>query len=532
MVVRRRVGGKGSGEQTVVGKRAVAGKAASDTLTLDDRPLSVTVSADGKRFLVVLPFEVWIIGVETLEVERTIELPVPHPSVFEAADNVLWIGGAHLFRGGVFAAASTKVGTKLGGFVDRVCLIRPRLLCGVGTHGEILWDLDKEEPVHRRKTSEREVFGLVAAADGRAVFADGSSQVWAIDPDHPAGHMKLRLKQTSDTEVVAEGITQLAVTRGGSCIIAARDGAIGWTNRALRLEDERLPQMDGSPLPLALAGDARWIYVLRPRSILQRFLVAQPPEDPHEKNPPPPLPEAQQCRLERRATAMALGQDCRLVLAGPHADDHLGRLWRADPDRLTWEPLRLSRGRTLVSAPEPDAAAPKGKPSFERTRNKVAGQSIATLKVDDVIASSAGTSPTLWLAKPTGVIVERPHTTVAAAEVMPGDTLVVPAMVRFQEGTARPALVLWPGVADSARAIPPLQWLVWGDEPRGWMPLQTPDIRQQGWSRREVFPMQIALPHAVTGVAGRRAKLPKRWVDPQLHGALARECKKLLKVLW
>lgn len=30
------------------------------------------------------------------------------------------------------------------------------------------------------------------------------------------------------------------------------------------------------------------------------------------------------------------------------------------------------------------------------------------------------------------------------------------------------------------------QWLVWGDNPRGWMPLETPQIRDQGWSRAEV----------------------------------------------
>jgi hypothetical protein len=33
-------------------------------------------------------------------------------------------------------------------------------------------------------------------------------------------------------------------------------------------------------------------------------------------------------------------------------------------------------------------------------------------------------------------------------------------------------------------------------------------------------------------VAGRRARLPERWTDAENFQALARECKKLLKVLW
>ena len=105
-------------------------------------------------------------------------------------------------------------------------------------------------------------------------------------------------------------------------------------------------------------------------------------------------------------------------------------------------------------------------------------------------------------------------------------------MIRLHEGTARPALLLWPGVADDEREPQSPQWLTWGDEPRGWMPLRTPDIRAQGWSRRDVFPMQIALPRAVPELAGHRAPLPDRWVDAELFAALGRECKKLLKVLW
>lgn len=529
MVVRRRVGGKGSGERTVVSKRTVVGKGASGVVTLDDRPLSVMVTDDDKRIVVAVPYELWIISASTLEVERTIELPHAHPTCFEADEGGLWIGGAHLFRGGIFAASSTKVGTKLGGFVAHVTLLRSRLLCGVGTQGEVLWDIDKSEVVHRRKASEHEVFGIAGSADGRAIYVDGGSNAWVIDPDHASGYMKLKLKDTSPVEVAAEGLVRIAMTRGGSCILAARDGAVGWTNRALRLEQERLPVRDGSPLPLAVAGDARWVYVLRPGSCLQRFLIAQPPEDPDAKEPPEPLPQAQQCRLQRRATAMALGGDGRLVLAGPHADDHLGRVWHETPDRLPWETLPLSRGRTRVEQ-APEAPGGKGKvPSFERTKTKVEGAPLSEIKVDAVLGAKANT---LWVTRPQGTLVERPHQAIAAADVLPGDTLVLPAMVRFHEGTARPALVLWPGVADASRAIPRLQWLAWGDEPRGWMPLHTPDIRTQGWSRREVFPLQIAMPAAIADVAGRRVKIPPRWVDAQLHAALGAECKKLLKVLW
>jgi len=530
MVVRRRAGGKGPGQRTVVGKRTVAGRSAVSVVTLDDRPLSVVVTNDDKRFVVSLPYELWVVSATTLEVERTIELDSPHPAAIEADDNALWIGGSHLFRGGLFAASSAKVGTKLGGFVDRVCQVRPRLLCGVGVHGEVLWDLDKEEPVHRRKAPEREVFGLVAAPDGRAVYADGSSHVWVIDPDHASGYMKLRLKDTSQDDVPAEGIVRIGLTRTGRTILAARDGAVGWTNRAVRLDRERLPAMDGDPLPLAVAGDDRWIYVLRANSVLHRFLVRQPPEDPSLKEQPTPLPEAQQCRLERRATAMALTGEGKLVLAGPHADDHLGRLWVTSPDTLEWSPLRFSRGRELVAPQPPPDPTAKGKvPTFERTRTKVAGPQLSTIRVDDVIGANA---ETLWVTRPQGTLVERPHQSIAAGDIMPSDTVVLPAMVRVREGTARPALVLWPGVADKSRAVPGIQWLVWGDEPRGWMPLHTPDIREQGWSRREVFPMQIALPAAIPAAAGRRARIPTRWVDAELHQALGRECKKLLKVLW
>ena len=63
------------------------------------------------------------------------------------------------------------------------------------------------------------------------------------------------------------------------------------------------------------------------------------------------------------------------------------------------------------------------------------------------------------------------------------------------------------------------------------MPLETPEIRAQRWTRSEFFPMQIAL-RGLPEAPGKRVRLPKSWVDAELFDALAKECKKMLKVLW
>jgi hypothetical protein len=523
--IRRRIAVKGTG------RRTIAGRGSAEVASLDDRPLSIAPSRDGKRIIVALPYEVWILGAATLEVERTIELPSPHPSVFEADEGMLWIGGSHLHRANLFAASATKVGTKLGGFVDHVCLPAPHLLCGVGTQGEVLFDLDKEEVVHRRKSGEHEVHAAVASADGRAVYADGAPHVWVIDPDHASGYMKLKLKATSAVEVPAEGIVTLGTTPGGRVLLGARDGAIGWTNRALRIQGERFPRAEpGLRAPLSIAGDDRFIYVLRPAGILQRFLF-EPPKDEPEPGADPhaePPPEAEECRLPRVATCIAIDHEGRLLLAGPHSDDQLGRLWREDPSALSWAPLKLGTRRLVEAAPP--AAEPASKvPSFVATKSKISGSPLSEIKVDDVLAGT----PEFWVTRAQGgTLPERPVDVRPAADVLPADALVLPAMIRVHEGTARPALLVWPGVVDDDRPRPPVQWLTWGDDPRGWIPLDTPSLRQQGWSRRGVFPLQIALAATPPEVAGHRAPIPARWVDPELFGALGRECKKLLKVLW
>ena len=517
-------------KRPTTGRRTVAATAASESVDLDDRPLAIVPSRDGKRLLAALPYEVWVLAAATLEVERSVQVPASEPSVCEMGDGELWFGGHHLHRGTYFSTAPAKVGSKLGGVVDRVCAVRSDLLCGVGGQGEILWRTDKDQAVHRRKASEHDTFALVAAA-GQAIWADGSAAAWVIDPDRPAGYMQLRLRSTSPVEVEAEGIVALGVTSGGRVILAARDGGVGWTGHGLRLEAERFPRMAlRHAAPLAVAGDERWVYVLRPRGLLQRFLIEQPrPADPDD--PPPPLPEAQEHRLRWPASALALldaqhAGPARLILGGPQAEGLLGRLWRCDPDALEWRPLALGK-RALVEAPAEPVQEARKVPDFTPTRSKISGPPLAQLGVDAVLGPRSGA----LITTPHGALLERPFIERPVADAMPADTVVLPAMIRSREGTARPAVLLWPGVSDPERDPPEPTWLVWGDSPRGWMPLTTPKIREQGWSRPDLFPMQVALA-AAPSVAGNRPPLPERWVDPELFAALARECKRLLKVIW
>jgi hypothetical protein len=332
--------------------------------------------------------------------------------------------------------------------------------------------------------------------------------------------------------VPAEAIVALGTTTTGATILAARDGAVAWTNRALRIVAERFVRMDlRHSTPLSVAGDERWIYVLRPGGVLQRFLVAQPepPPDLEKGEEPEPLPDAQGVRLERTASCLAIAPGGALLLAGAQADDQLGRLWRVVPEELSWSTLPLA-SRNLVEAPPetPEGEAPSQRPSFVPTRSKIAGPPLAQLRVDDVLGGAHAS----WITRDHGTLLERPVEPRAPAEVMPGDAVLLPAMIRLQEGTARPALLLWPAVVDELREIPPIEWITWGDRPRGWMPLRTPEIRAQGWSRRGVFPLQVALASPPPALPGRRAAIPPRWSDPDGFAAMVRECKKLLKVLW
>ncbi len=558
LMVRRTVKRKGDrAPSTGARRRVVAGASAgpSDGLVaLDDRPLRLQRSRDGKRLLVVLPYELLVLNIRDLTVQHRLSLKAPRPTVAEGAEGLLWIGGAHLYRASSWGGEASKIGTRLGGFVDHVALLRPDLLCGAGPQGEILWDTEGEKEAHRRKSTKHEVEDLITTPDERAIWADGSPSAWIIDPAHPSGYTQLRFPTTSPgAKAPAEGIVRLGITTRGRAVLAARDGGVAWTHSDLRLATERFPRRRAnaslsSLRPLAVAGDERWIYVLRPRGVLHRFLVEQP-HPPAEKAPPKspsragrrpapsepepePLPEAQTVRLRRVAEAMTLdpGGDGKpqLVLAGAHADGQLGRLWREDPEALEWEDLPLDP--RPEAEPEPEPSADKDRPSFVPTRNKVEGEPLSSIKVDDVLA---GKTP-FWITRDHGTVLERPVARLELDKLLPGDTLVVPAMIRLREGTARPALLLWPGTARPAEeaARPEPRWLTWGDKPVGWMLLDTPQIREQRWSRGDLFPMQVALAASPGDIPGRRAPLPDRWVDTEQFEALARECKKAMKVLW
>jgi hypothetical protein len=511
-----------------------------DALALDDRPLQLQQSRDRKRLLVTLPHEIVVVDVRGLEALRSIELDVPCPSVAEDAEGLLWIGGRHLLRGSTWGSQTTKVGSRLGGLVDRVVLLRPDLLCGAGSEGEVLWNPTEERAEHRRKVGERVVESLIATADERAVWADGGPSAWVIDPAHPQGYTQLRLRSTSLEPTTAEGIVRLGSSTTGRCLLAARDGSVAWTHADLRLAGERfLTPAAARPAigrPLDVGADERWLYVLRPRGLLHRFLLEQPrpvraePERPTRGRPPveesPPLPDAQSCRLARPAECMALvvldPEGVRLAFGGAVADGHLGRLWLEDPEQLEWRDLELAPRRPPADpAPPPvasGAAAPRSRPD---------GAPIAQLRVDDVLSIRSA----CWVTTDHGPLPARPTRPGTPEDVLPADTVLLPAMIRLHEGTARPALLVWPAAGDDPDEPARPTWLTWGDRPAGWIPLETPAIRAQGWTRSEVFPLQIALPGR-PALSGRRAELPERWLDPEHFHALVRECKKLLKVSW
>jgi len=559
---------------TPSGRRVVApATGSSGTLPLDDRPLALTVSRDQRRIFVTLPHEVVVLDARDLSRQRSFELRAEHPTVAEELDGVLWIGGPHLHQAYALSGGLEKLGSKLGGTVDRVAVLRPGLLVGVGATGEVVWNVGDrtstdaalrdgtQEPGYRRKASERDVHALVATPDERAVYADGSSAAWIIDPAHLQGYGQLRFKQTSPVPVPAEGIVALAITTKGRLVLGARDGGVAWTQPDLRLVEERFPVLDAKDLrPLAIVGDETWIYVLRPRGLLQRFLVVTPkpkredddaarrraiaglasargarlgsldrrPDKPADEPPPPP--PAQQVRLSRPAEAMALITDeqgqVRLVLAGSHADGQLGRVWQIPADELAWTEAPLGK-RELVSRDAADATTPRV-PDFTQVRSKLEGPRLAELRVDDVVSGETE----FFVTHGHGSLLERPVVRRPMAEVLPGDALVIPAMLRMGEGTARPALLVWPASPRPTGDLPEPTWLVWGDNPRGWMVLDTPSIRSQKWSRAQLFPMQVALASACTDAPGHRVHLPERWLDRELFLALARECKRALVVVW
>ncbi|MGB1700713.1 MAG: hypothetical protein ACPHRO_12205, partial [Nannocystaceae bacterium] len=214
-----------------------------------------------------------------------------------------------------------------------------------------------------------------------------------------------------------------------------------------------------------------------------------------------------------------------LVVGGPRALGQLGYLSKVRLDTLQWTPLRL-RVRECVeqeTTPEPKA------PSFLPTRTKVEGPTLSTLRVDDVLNPAADA----LLTTSRGGLRDRAYSPLGAQAPMSADVLVLPAMFRLKEGTARPGLVVWPGTARRELPAPRLQFLTWGKDPSvGWVELSTPEIRAQQWSRTDIFPLQVAIRRVPKEVPGQRAKIPRQWEDEALFEALARECRKAMKVLW
>ncbi len=466
-----------------------------------------------------MPFEVWLVRVGNLDVENVIELQSANPSVHEAQDDAVFFGGQHLYRGGFFTTSTQKIGAKLGGFVDHVALLRPSVLCGAGAQGELLLNLDTQDVIHKRKGGEV-VRAMVTSADGRAVWLAGHNFAWVLDPDHLSGYMRLRLHNTSAQERDDEELVALTRTSNGCIVLGARDGAVALTNRALRIDHEWMPAQAAATL--ALCADEHFVYALRPHGVVHRFLVQPPPGlAPNEE-----LPPAQTAKLTRHACALTC-VGTKLVAAGPTAHGELGQLWAQDIADLQWTPLALGK-RTLHERVDTagEGESTKRRPDFTQVRNRIEGPALATLPPDDVVSGHAA----FWVTKDTGTLIERPLNTLPEASVLAADTLVLPAMFRMREGTARPGLVLWPGVVRGD--APPLEWLTWGDAPRGWLALHTPEIRTQKWTRRDVFPLQIALREPPPTVPGNREPLPAKWHDPETFNALAAECKRLLKVVW
>ncbi len=507
----------------------MVGSQRRDGLDLDDSPLEINLSRDLKRLLVVLPHELCIIQRKDLSIQRRIPVPSSRPSVAENLSGQLWIGGNLLHEGSSWGEQLSKIGSKLSGFVDKVCLLRPDLLCGAGASGQLLWNLDGRAESHRRKASEGEVTSLIATADERAIFTNGGTNAWVIDPHHPSGYAQLKIKETSPVHQDAEVIDRVGLTSNGRVVLAARDGAVAITHPDLRIAQTWFPRPSGGPLtPFAVAGDAHFIYVLRAHGLVQRFCYAAPPTDDGEPAPIEQYPPSEHA-LDKSASCMSLVEQpdgsAALVLGGPRAQGQLGHLWKRSVESMEWTPVR-TRARPRVEhedAPEPKA------PSFVPTRTKIDGPPLSTLRVDDILSDVADT----MLTAPRGTLRDRPYAALGDQTPLGADTIAMPAMFRLKEGTARPGLVVWPGTTRPDLPAPRLQFLTWGKDPSvGWIELSTPEIRAQQWSRSDIFPLQVAIRRVPGDIPGQRAKLPRNWEDEVLFEALARECRKAMKVLW
>lgn len=530
-------------------RRIVAGnKSRSDKgLPLDDAPFDLIVSRDGKWVFALVPYGIRVLPIDLSRVERSIDLPHPQPSLWEDEQHELWIGGHHLYKVHAFSGQPSKVGSKLSGWVDKITgLERDNLLLGIGSQGELLLDRTTLKEHFRRQHSHQGPFDLCALSPDKAMLCHGQSVGHLLDLNHLNGYTQLGFKHKDDWENPAQRIClsyHNPNQHPDRLFFAAQDGSVAWTGQGMRLQASRyLPRPRRNSKPLAMFADRRWLYLLLQGGQLQRHLLTplnlkKKAQEPRKgtKVAQDPLPAAQKARLPKIATAMMgrcldassdpnIAPDTALGFASSQAKGQLGLVWSCKPDALEWENLELGP-RAQSDAPEPKA------PSFVSTRHRFDGEDISkVLTVDEVLTGACS----LWVTgTPSSRVVDRSLKPLSVSEVMPLDALVLPAMLRFANSDARPGWIYWSPSGDAAS----LRYFVWGDSPRAWVELCTPELRVQKWSRSEVFPLQVALrsqgledlPQASDP---RYEALPPAWKDPELFAAMAKECRQRLKVLW
>ncbi len=490
--------------------RAGRGKRA---LALEDAPLRVAQASDPSRLWVVRPYEIDVVLAAERTVERTIPVASARPWVCETDGGGLWVGGRHLHHGSLFSTELHKVGAGLRGLVDVIALARPSLLVGAGALGDAMVDTEDAEVTFRRKeVRPGGVLGIAAGADGRAVLVTGEPHAWIFDPDHPHGHTRLPPIPGRAAGDVSDPVVAVAPGPGGFVALATRGGTVAWTQRTLRVAGHATPaRAPDDPGVLSLFADATHVYALRPGGRLERFRHAPIPEEDDAPTPP-------------RAEHAAVGEDactiCRLVdgtfvVGRREAGGFLGSLAWIAPSALAFEPLPLADGpRSFAPLRAHEPPPPP----------RVEGPGLGELSPDTVLKGPARA----WRTTPRG---DAPATWPHAPADDPNDPApwLVAAMVRPPSGPARPALVLAPREHETAD-VPRI--LVWGDAPREWIELSTPAIRAQGWRRREIFPLEVALAVPPEHLDARDAALDRRWANPERFEALAAACRRELAVVW
>lgn len=530
-------------------RRIVAGnKARSEKgLGLDDCPFALIPSKDGKWVFALVPYGIRVLPASLSCVERSIDLPHPQPSLWEDEDHELWIGGHHLYKVHAFSGKPSKVGTKLSGWVDKIVgLERDKLLLGIGPQGEILLERSTLKEHFRRQHPHQGPFDVCALDSDKAMLCHGQSVGHLLDLNHLKGYTQLGFKDKDPWENPAQRIIlsyHSPTHHPERLFFAAQDASLAWTGQGLRLEASLyLPKPGRHTKPLAMFADRRWLYLLLQGGVLHRHLLTPPKLKNKEQDPrkrakvaQDPLPAAQKTRLPKIATAM-LGQsmdrstdpnlapETTLQFASAQAKGQLGLVWNCKPEDLDWQNLELG-ARNETKAPQAQA------PSFVPTRHRFEGEKLATgLSVDDILTGS----PQQWVTgSQSNRIVDRSFKAIEVPELMSLDSLVLPAMLRLANSDARPGWIYWSPSGET----PSLRYFVWGDNPRAWIELSTPELREQKWSRTEVFPLQVALRstglHELPQSADDRyERIPAAWKDAELFAAMAKECRQRLKVLW